>query len=143
MSNIDPDPWRAASNALRSVDRATGRPALIAVRFFSLARIGVVMLDAASREVSATSFQRGQMKNARSFFFDIPDCSSAIIVVRRARLSKQRQRLREICYFTSARKLGVGSAPMSACLDAFAAILGVPAEAPWIAGNWRVTCAVY
>ena len=52
-------------------------------------------------------------------------------------------RRREICYFTSARKLGVGSAPMSACLDAFAATFGVPPPAPWIAGTWRVTCAVY
>ncbi|HTB27972.1 MAG TPA: GMC family oxidoreductase N-terminal domain-containing protein, partial [Steroidobacteraceae bacterium] len=31
---------------------------------------------------------------------------------------------RETCYFTSARKLGVGSARMSACLDAFATTLG-------------------
>src|SRR6266849_4432898 len=51
--------------------------------------------------------------------------------------------LRETCYFTSARKLGVGSTSISACLDAFAATLGVPAAAPWIAGNWRVTCAAY
>jgi hypothetical protein len=104
---------------------------LIAAKFFSLTWIGVVMPDAPIRELSATSFQRGQMKNARSFFFAIVDCSSPMITVR------------ETCYFTSARKLGVGSAPMSACLDAFAATLGVPAAAPWVAGDWRVTCAVY
>ena len=40
-------------------------------------------------------------------------------------------------------QFGVGSAPMSACLDVFAATPGVPVTAPWIAGNWRVTCAVY
>jgi hypothetical protein len=52
--------------------------------------------------------------------------------------------LRRSCHFTSARKLGVGSALMIACLDAFAVTLGVPpAAAPWIAGNWRVTCAAY
>ena len=33
-------------------------------------------------------------------------------------------------YFTSARKLGVGSAPISACLDSIAATPGVPATAP-------------
>src|SRR6266446_7100960 len=123
-SNIDPDAGRTASNALRSVERATGRPSLIAARVFSLTWIGVAVPDAPIREVSATSFQRGQMKNARYFFFAVPDCCSPT------------------CYFTPARKLGVGSTPMSACLDAFAATLGVPA-APWIAGNWRVTCAVY
>src|SRR5262249_14323174 len=47
------------------------------------------------------------------------------------------------CYFTSARKLGVGSAPMSACLDTVAAAPGVPAAAPRTAGDCRVTCAVY
>jgi hypothetical protein len=52
--------------------------------------------------------------------------------------------LRRTCHFTSARKLGVGSALMTACLDAFAVTLGVPpAAAPWIAGDWRVTCAAY
>ena len=46
-------------------------PLLIAAKFFALKWIGVVMPDAPIREVSATSFQRGQMKNARSFFFAI------------------------------------------------------------------------
>jgi hypothetical protein len=46
-------------------------------------------------------------------------------------------------YFTLARKLGVGSVPMSACLDSAAAAPGVPAATPFIAGDWRVTCAVY
>jgi hypothetical protein len=32
---------------------------------------------------------------------------------------------------------------MNAYLDAFAATLGVPPAAPWIAGTWRVTRAVY
>jgi hypothetical protein len=41
-------------------------PPFIAARIFSLTRIGVAMPDA-----PATSFQRGQMKNARSFFFAI------------------------------------------------------------------------
>jgi hypothetical protein len=71
MSNIDPDAWRTASNALRSVDRATGRPPFIAARIFSLTRIGIDMPDAPIRGGSATSFQRGQMKNALSFFFAI------------------------------------------------------------------------
>ena len=53
------------------------------------------------------------------------------------------RRLQETCYFTSARKLGVGSAPMSACLDSVAAAPGVPAATPRIGGAWRVTCAVY
>ena len=41
----------------------------------------------------------------------------------------------------SGPQFGFGSAPMSACLDVFAATPGVPVTAPWIAGNWRVTCA--
>src|ERR1700687_175400 len=53
------------------------------------------------------------------------------------------RRLQATCYFTSARKLGVGSAPMSACLDTVAAAPGVPAATPRIGGAWRVTCAVY
>src|SRR6266404_5654039 len=53
------------------------------------------------------------------------------------------RRLRPACHFTSARKLGVGSAPMSACLETIAAAPGVPAAAPRIAGDWRVTRAVY
>src|SRR6266851_5203085 len=53
------------------------------------------------------------------------------------------RRLQATCYFTSARKLGVGSAPMSACLDTVAAAPGVPAATPRIGGTWRVTCAVY
>jgi hypothetical protein len=53
------------------------------------------------------------------------------------------RRLQATCYFTSARKLGVGSAPMSACLDTAAAAPGVPAATPRIGGAWRVTCAVY
>ena len=53
------------------------------------------------------------------------------------------RRLQATCYFTSARKLGVGSAPMSACLDTVAAAPGVPAATPPIGGAWRVTCAVY
>ncbi len=53
------------------------------------------------------------------------------------------RRPRATCYFRSARKLGVGSAPMSACLDTIAAAPGVPAVTPRIAGDWRVTCAVY
>ena len=60
--------------------------------------------------------------------------------------SRRRQhaaRLQATCYFTSARKLGVGSAPMSACLDTVAAAPGVPAATPRIGGAWRVTCAVY
>jgi hypothetical protein len=52
-------------------------------------------------------------------------------------------RLQATCYFASARKLGVGSPPMSACLDTIAAAPGVPAATPWIGGAWRVTCAVY
>src|ERR1700732_2448783 len=32
---------------------------------------------------------------------------------------------------------------MRACFDALAATLRVAAATPWIAGNWRVTCAVY
>src|ERR1700686_4111383 len=32
---------------------------------------------------------------------------------------------------------------MRACFDALAATLGVAAATPWIAGNWRVTCAEY
>jgi hypothetical protein len=46
-------------------------------------------------------------------------------------------------YFTSARKLGVGSAPMSACLDTAATAPGVPAATLRTGGTWRVTCAVY
>jgi hypothetical protein len=42
-----------------------------------------------------------------------------------------------------ARKLGVGSVPMSACLVAIEATPGDPAAAPWTAGAWRVTSAVY
>src|SRR5580693_9072661 len=42
-----------------------------------------------------------------------------------------------------ARKLGVGSVPMSACLVAIEAAPGDPAAAPWTAGAWRVTSAVY
>jgi hypothetical protein len=54
------------------------------------------------------------------------------------------RRLQATCYFfTSARKLGVGSGPMSACLDTVAAAPGVPAATPRIGGTWRVTCAVY
>jgi hypothetical protein len=53
------------------------------------------------------------------------------------------RRLRPACHFTSARKLGVGSAPMSACLDTIAAAPGVPAATPRIADACRVTCAVY
>ena len=53
------------------------------------------------------------------------------------------RRLQATCYFTSARKLGIGSAPMSACLDTVAAAPGVPAATQPIAGTWRVTCAVY
>jgi hypothetical protein len=53
------------------------------------------------------------------------------------------RRLQATCYFTSARKLGVGSVLMSACLDAVAAAPGVPAATPRIGGTWRVTCAVY
>jgi hypothetical protein len=40
-------------------------PPFIAARFFSLTWIGVVMPDAPIREVSGTSFQRGQMKRIR------------------------------------------------------------------------------
>ena len=75
MIGYNYDVRRAASNALRRVDRATGRPSLIAARVFSWTRIGVAMPDAAIRGASATSFQRGQMKNARSFFFAITACS--------------------------------------------------------------------
>ena len=32
---------------------------------------------------------------------------------------------------------------MSACLDTIAAAPGVPAATPLIAGDWRVSCAVY
>jgi hypothetical protein len=46
-------------------------------------------------------------------------------------------------YFTLARKLGVASVPMSACLVAIEAAPGDPAAAPWTAGAWRVTSAVY
>src|SRR5258708_40080135 len=53
------------------------------------------------------------------------------------------RRLRPACHFTSARKLGVGSAPMSACLDTVAAAPGVPVATPPIGGTWRLTCAVY
>src|SRR5258706_16060920 len=53
------------------------------------------------------------------------------------------RRLRPACHFTSARKLGVGSAPMSACLDTIAAAPGVPVAIARIAGECRVTCAVY
>ena len=53
------------------------------------------------------------------------------------------RRLQATCYFASARKLGVGSAPMSACLDSVAATPGVPAATPRIGGAWRVTCPVY
>src|SRR5712672_1145807 len=49
------------------------------------------------------------------------------------------RRLQATCYFTSARKLGVGSAPMSACLGTVAAAPGVPAATPRIGGTWRVT----
>src|SRR5258708_402189 len=59
------------------------------------------------------------------------------------RLRGKFRRPRPTCHFTSARKLGVGSVPMSACLDAKAAAPGVPAAAPRMAGDWRVTCAVY
>jgi hypothetical protein len=52
-----------------------------------------------------------------------------------------RQRLER--YFTSARKLGARSQPMSACLDTIASAPGVPAATPPIAGDSRVTCAVY
>jgi hypothetical protein len=41
-------------------------------------------------------------------------------------------RRHEPCYFTSARNFGVGSAPMSACLDSNAAAPGVPVAAPRI-----------
>jgi hypothetical protein len=81
MSNIDPEAWRTASNALRSVDRATGRPPFIAARIFSLTRIGIAMPDPPIRGGAATSFHRGQMKNARSFFFAILACSNATIAV--------------------------------------------------------------
>src|ERR1700733_8078697 len=57
-----------------------------------------------------------------------------------ARRSSSKRPASTTCHFTSARKLGVGTALMNACLDAFAATLGVP---PWIAGDWRVTCAEY
>src|SRR6201991_2331163 len=53
------------------------------------------------------------------------------------------RRLQATCYFTSARKLGIGSAPMSACFDTVAAAPGVPAATPRIGGTWRVSCAVY
>ena len=79
---MDPDAWRKASKALRSVDRATGRPPLIVARIFSLTRIGVILPGAPVRRVSTTSFQRGQMKNARSFFFAIAACATPMIVGR-------------------------------------------------------------
>src|SRR5258708_35013370 len=51
------------------------------------------------------------------------------------------RRLQATCYFTSARKLGVGSAPMSACLDTVAAAAGGPAATPRVGGGWFVTYA--
>src|SRR6266446_5553252 len=50
---------------------------------------------------------------------------------------------RPTCYFTSARKPGVRSQPISACLDTKASAPGIPAATPPIAGDTRVTCAVY
>src|SRR5438552_297619 len=48
-----------------------------------------------------------------------------------------------VCYFTSTRKPGVRSQPISACLYTKASAPGVPAAMPPIAGDTRVTCAVY
>src|SRR5258708_34445886 len=50
------------------------------------------------------------------------------------------RRLQATCYFTSARKLGVGSAPMSACLDTVAAAPGVPAATPRLGGAGWGAC---
>jgi hypothetical protein len=55
----------------------------------------------------------------------------------------RQQSISAACYFTSARKLGIGSGPMSACFDTVAAAPGVPAATPRIGGTWRVTCAEY
>src|ERR1700738_1153585 len=50
---------------------------------------------------------------------------------------------RALGYFTSARKLAVRSQPISACLDTKASAPGIPAATPPMAGDTRVTCAVY
>ena len=55
----------------------------------------------------------------------------------------QQKGLRPTRYFRSARKLGVTSEPIRACLDTKASAPGVPAAAPLIGGDSRVTCAVY
>src|SRR6516164_3753770 len=46
-------------------------------------------------------------------------------------------------HFRSARKLGVRTQPIRACLDTKASAPGVPAAAPLMGGDSRVTCAVY
>jgi len=76
-ASIDPNGERAANSALRSVERATGRPLLIALKVFSLTRIGAVVHSPSFLRASTTSFHRGQTKSARSFFFAIPSCFQA------------------------------------------------------------------
>src|SRR5258708_282399 len=46
-------------------------------------------------------------------------------------------------YLTSARKPGVRSQPISACLDTKTSAPGIPAATPATAGDTRVICAVY
>jgi hypothetical protein len=83
------------------------------------------------------------MKNVGSFSLPLIDPSCGMTAVApRTRLETPLAAVTDL-YFTFARKLGVCSAPMSACLDAFAAALGASAAVPWIAGSWRVTCAEY
>jgi hypothetical protein len=118
MSNIDPEAWRAATNALRSVDRATGCPSLIAPRCFLCTRIGVATPRAPIRAVSAISFQRGHMKNARSFFFAISNLVPIIPATSDAPIKAVR-RLQQTVHIILTRSSVSGVSPVRACLDAF------------------------
>ena len=99
---------------------------MIAASVFACTRIGVPEPGDPEREASATSFQRGQTKNARSFFF-------AIGCVLQRRPAATPDIAYEATpggdgrpYFTSAKKPGVGIAPMTACLVVFAAVAAAP-----------------